>query len=463
MRNLTDSQRVVLLHAAQRDDGAASLTEKLKGGAAIKVAKALIARKLLREVKAKPGMPVWRRDREGRPFSLVISSAGRKAIGATEKDVESATNVGDPARSSPSAISTGHPSKRISRRRNCNSSRSRAGSRCRRVFGSQCARRHEEGAFDRDVEPPGRSFDRCSHGCNRMASPYHPCGADWIAPCRPCHRAVQERQWSFGLSVAARSRISRERQCCIGSARHGSRSDMTVMANRTNGRTAIASDTPDPVAFEAKSLQQEIVQLRDLDLDGLRLHWRNLFGRAAPTHLPKFLLLRIVAYRMQANVYGDLGKNARRTLDRLAQRRAGEDGSETATRLSQSDPQSLRAGTQFLREWGGVMHRVTVVDDGFIWNGRDVSEFIKGRPCDHWNSLERSALFRNARQAIPIGSQAPSCAIAPRRRGGHEAHTIRRKGRAGRHGSPLCDLHARVDRSWIGTGLQLARRPARSV
>ena len=141
------------------------------------------------------------------------------------------------------------------------------------------------------------------------------------------------------------------------------------MANRTNGRTAIASDTPDPVAFEAKSLQQEIAQLRDLDLDGLRLHWRNLFGRAAPTHLPKFLLLRIVAYRMQANVYGDLGKNARRTLDRLAQRRAGEDGSETATRLSQSDPQSLRAGTQFLREWGGVMHRVTVVDDGFIWNG----------------------------------------------------------------------------------------------
>ena len=116
MRNLSDSQLVVLSQAAQRKDGAASLTEKLKGGAAINVAKALIARKLMREVKAKPGMPVWRRDAEGRPFSLVISSAGRKAIGVTEKDVESATNVGDPARSSPSAISTGHPSERISRR-----------------------------------------------------------------------------------------------------------------------------------------------------------------------------------------------------------------------------------------------------------------------------------------------------------------------------------------------------------
>ena len=62
MHNLTDGQRVVLSHAAQRDDGAANLTETLKGGAATKVAKSLIARKLMREVRAKPGMPVWRRD-----------------------------------------------------------------------------------------------------------------------------------------------------------------------------------------------------------------------------------------------------------------------------------------------------------------------------------------------------------------------------------------------------------------
>ena len=141
------------------------------------------------------------------------------------------------------------------------------------------------------------------------------------------------------------------------------------MADCTNVQTASASETPAPVAFEAKSLQQEVAQLRDLDLDELRLRWRNLSGRTAPAHLPKFLLLRIIAYRMQANVYGDLSKNARRTLDRLARGRAGEDSSETTMRLSQSDPQSLRAGTQFLREWGGVMHCVTVVDDGFLWNG----------------------------------------------------------------------------------------------
>ena len=369
MRNLSDSQLGVLSQAAQRDDGAASLTEKLKGGAAIKVAKALIARKLMREVKAKPGMPVWRRDAEGRAFSLVISSAGRKAIGVNEKDVESAINIGDPARSSPSAISISHPSERISRRKTATP---RDAEQIRAAVASSAPSagvRHEEGAADRDVERSGGGVDRCADGGDWMASAYDPCGADWIAPCRLCHRAVQERRWRFGLSAATRSRISRARQCCIGSARRGSRSDMTVMADRTNGQTAIASETAAPVAIEAESLQQEIARLRDLDLDGLRLCWRNLFGRAAPTHLSKFLLLRIIAYRMQANVYGDLSKNARRTLDRLARGRVGEDRSETSTRLSQADPQSLRAGTQFVREWGGVMHRVSVVDDGFLWNG----------------------------------------------------------------------------------------------
>ena len=78
MRNLSDGQLGVLSQAAQRNDGAASLIGKLKGGAATKVGKALITRKLMREVKAKPGMPVWRRDAEGRPFSLVISAPDAK-------------------------------------------------------------------------------------------------------------------------------------------------------------------------------------------------------------------------------------------------------------------------------------------------------------------------------------------------------------------------------------------------
>jgi hypothetical protein len=77
---LTDSQLKVLAAAAERADGAASVPEKMKAAAASKIAQALIGRKLMREIRTKPGMPVWRRDEEARCFSLVIMSAGRKAL-----------------------------------------------------------------------------------------------------------------------------------------------------------------------------------------------------------------------------------------------------------------------------------------------------------------------------------------------------------------------------------------------
>ena len=38
------------------------------------------------------------------------------------------------------------------------------------------------------------------------------------------------------------------------------------------------------------SIEDEIAQLRDLDLKGLRVRWRNAFGKPAPEHLTRYLL-----------------------------------------------------------------------------------------------------------------------------------------------------------------------------
>jgi hypothetical protein len=55
-------------------------------------------------------------------------------------------------------------------------------------------------------------------------------------------------------------------------------------------------------------------KLANLGLDGLRLAWRNIFGKVVPAHLSNHLLLRIVlrivAYRLQANVYGDVERRS---------------------------------------------------------------------------------------------------------------------------------------------------------
>jgi hypothetical protein len=80
MIKLTDAQQAMLLTAAGREDGAASIPAKTSRAGATKIAASLIARKLMREMKAKAGAPAWRTDENGRSFSLIITRSGRKAV-----------------------------------------------------------------------------------------------------------------------------------------------------------------------------------------------------------------------------------------------------------------------------------------------------------------------------------------------------------------------------------------------
>ena len=86
MVKLTDTQLIVLSKAAAREDGAAVVPLRMNKAAAVKIGSSLIGRKLMREIKSKPGMPVWREDENGRPMSLVMTRAGRDAIGSNEPD-----------------------------------------------------------------------------------------------------------------------------------------------------------------------------------------------------------------------------------------------------------------------------------------------------------------------------------------------------------------------------------------
>jgi hypothetical protein len=86
---LSDTQLILLSAAAQREDHCLVATRKLKGGAAQKVAGKLIAAGLVREINAKVGMPVWRRDSEAAlSYSLKLTAEGLQAIAVDETSVE---------------------------------------------------------------------------------------------------------------------------------------------------------------------------------------------------------------------------------------------------------------------------------------------------------------------------------------------------------------------------------------
>lgn len=82
---LSDTQRAILVKAAGREDGAASIPAGMNKATATKAGAGLVARKLARETRASADMPVWRKDAEGRALSLVITRAGRAAIGVAEE------------------------------------------------------------------------------------------------------------------------------------------------------------------------------------------------------------------------------------------------------------------------------------------------------------------------------------------------------------------------------------------
>jgi hypothetical protein len=95
---LTDTQLILLGEAANRDDRAVVLPDRLKGGAATKVIDKLLKAKLVEEVPVAGGLPVWRRDNEGGSLALIITRAGLKAINADEAGPEEPAD-GPPARS----------------------------------------------------------------------------------------------------------------------------------------------------------------------------------------------------------------------------------------------------------------------------------------------------------------------------------------------------------------------------
>ena len=124
------------------------------------------------------------------------------------------------------------------------------------------------------------------------------------------------------------------------------------------------------------SVADEIAHLRGLDLGGLRARWQSVFQRPAPAHLTRHLLFAVIAYRLQADRFGDLDHGTKQLFNRTI---AKETGPAMSARLASFDQKrtELTPGSVLVREWDRQSQRVTVMADGFTWNGQTYESLSK--------------------------------------------------------------------------------------
>lgn len=178
------------------------------------------------------------------------------------------------------------------------------------------------------------------------------------------------------------------------------------------GRTGKALASRPASSAVAVSQQQQVgrlvASLPDLDKARLLLLWRNYLGGTAPAHLPTWLFARLLALRLQNQAFGDVSAE---TL-RRAKRASGSVHSQSSPILfakrtpATRDGVDLKPGALLAREWKGKLERVTVLEDGFAWNGktyRSLSQVAKAMTGASWNGHRFFGLRSGALRPVSKG------------------------------------------------------------
>jgi hypothetical protein len=153
---------------------------------------------------------------------------------------------------------------------------------------------------------------------------------------------------------------------------------------------------------EREKLSGEIAGLQSLDVKQLMARWRSLYGSEAPARFSRDLLMRALAYRLQERALGGLNSATRRLFERVAA------DAHARRPLKLAAVRKLEAGAVLIREWGGVKHRVAVLENGFSYRGkhyRSLSEVARVITGSRWSGPLFFGLKRRALQETGDGSR----------------------------------------------------------
>ena len=129
------------------------------------------------------------------------------------------------------------------------------------------------------------------------------------------------------------------------------------------------------------AIEAELERLQSMPVVELRALWRAKFKSEPPKAFGPDLLRRSIAYRIQEVAYGGLDRAARRLLKQLMEQFANNNGRITL-------PRRIKPGAVLIREWKGSRHQVTVLTDGFAYQGKpyeSLSQIARQITGTRWN------------------------------------------------------------------------------
>ena len=129
----------------------------------------------------------------------------------------------------------------------------------------------------------------------------------------------------------------------------------------------------------------QLAALKTTSTADLKALWRKLNETEPPAYNRRFLESRL-AYRIQELAFGGLKPGIARKLEALGEQ---IDGKRSGKRKPRMDVKPI-AGTKLLREWRGVMQTVTVLAEGYEWQGRpyqSLSAVARAITGTRWNGL----------------------------------------------------------------------------
>lgn len=128
-------------------------------------------------------------------------------------------------------------------------------------------------------------------------------------------------------------------------------------------------------------IEAEIERIRSMTIVELRALWRAKFKSEPPEAFGPDLLRRSIAQKLQEDAYGGLDRATARLLNQLMAQSARTNGKIVV-------PRRIKPGAVLVREWKGKSHRITVLENGFAFEGKpyeSLSEIARIITGTRWN------------------------------------------------------------------------------